>query len=134
MKTTFVDTSYYLALLNADDQWYAAAIKLAPKLRKARLVATRWVLMEVADALRDTASRGIAGEFIRKLVARTDMVVVSGSDALFDRGLRFYEKHRDKEWSLTDCVSFVVMQEANIREALAFDKHFHQAGFRVISA
>ena len=48
---------------------------------------------------------------------------------MFQRGLRLYEERPDKEWSLTDCLSFVVMKDENLREALTGDQHFEQAGF-----
>jgi uncharacterized protein len=39
---------------------------------------------------------------------------------------------RDKEWSLTDCISFVVMKERGLTEALTADHHFEQAGFKAL--
>ncbi len=46
----------------------------------------------------------------------------------------FYGGRPDKEWSLTDCISFVVMQDEQIIEALTADRHFEQAGFKVLLA
>lgn len=46
----------------------------------------------------------------------------------------FYRQRRDKEWSLTDCISFVVMQEEQLTEALTADRHFEQAGFKPLLA
>jgi len=59
-------------------------------------------------------------------------VIVSSSTALFEKGLRFYAERPDKAWSLTDCISFVVMEERGIRDALGLDRHFEQAGFRLL--
>ncbi len=47
------------------------------------------------------------------------------------RGLKFFNSH-PKNWSLTDCISFVVMQEHGIHEALTADHHFEQVGFQVL--
>ena len=44
-------------------------------------------------------------------------------------GLNLYEQRLDKDWGLTDCISFVVMQREQIQEAFTSDKHFEQAGF-----
>jgi predicted nucleic acid-binding protein len=48
---------------------------------------------------------------------------------LFDRGVELYDARPDKHWSLTDCISFVAMQDHGISEALTGDRHFEQAGF-----
>jgi uncharacterized protein len=58
--------------------------------------------------------------------------VVRPGEALTERALQLYDERPDKEWSLTDCLSFVVMKEAHIREALTTDHHFEQAGFTVL--
>jgi uncharacterized protein len=87
------------------------------------------VLTEVAD--------GFATERHRYLIQplrtlwRTDqaLTVVEASHDLFERGLDLFGKRPDKEWSLTDCISFVVMQEQGLTDALTADHHFDQAGF-----
>ena len=43
-----------------------------------------------------------------------------------------YSRRSDKEWRMTDCVSFVVMHERGLIEALTMDQHFQQAGFRAL--
>ncbi len=61
-------------------------------------------------------------------------MIVGGSDDLFRRGLKLYVERPDQTWSLTDCISFVVMEEHRIRDALTRDHHFEQAGFRAVFA
>jgi predicted nucleic acid-binding protein len=56
------------------------------------------------------------------------------SEELYGRGLTFFERHRDKEWGLTDCISFVVMRDRGLTDALTADAHFRQAGFRPLLA
>lgn len=51
---------------------------------------------------------------------------------LFDRAFELYRKYGDKDWGLVDCISFVVMRDAGIDEALTFDRHFQQAGFNAL--
>jgi predicted nucleic acid-binding protein len=58
--------------------------------------------------------------------------IVGASETLFERGVELYSKRLDKNWSLTDCISFVVMQDLGITEALTGDQHFEQAGFRAL--
>ena len=56
------------------------------------------------------------------------------SEALFRQGFGLYRQRLDKEWGLTDCISFMVMQERGITEALTADHHFRQAGFLALLA
>jgi predicted nucleic acid-binding protein len=58
--------------------------------------------------------------------------VISTSEDIFDQGLSLYKERQDKGWGLTDCISFVVMRERAITEALAADRHFEQAGFKAL--
>jgi len=51
---------------------------------------------------------------------------------LIERAMKLYSERPDKEWGLTDCASFVVMEDRGIREALTADEHFQQAGFRAL--
>lgn len=60
------------------------------------------------------------------------MHVVSVDTPLFRRALRLYEDRPDKGWGLTDCISFVVMEEQGLRAAMTTDDHFRQAGFQVL--
>jgi len=58
--------------------------------------------------------------------------VVGLDPHLYQRGINLYAQRPDKEWSLTDCISFVVMSDRGITEALTGDHHFEQAGFRAL--
>ena len=85
--------------------------------------------MEVADALAESEARARIREFIVHLRQSPACEVVAASRDLLDRGLELYHQHVDKEWTLTDCTSFVVMRERAITKALTADHHFEQAGF-----
>jgi len=67
---------------------------------------------------------------------RDDLVpkvkIIPATHDLFELGLQLYSQRLDKDWPLTDCVSFVVMSEAKLRDALTGDRHFEQAGFRAL--
>ena len=73
-----------------------------------------------------------AVETIVELRGDADVQVVPATTALMDEGLTFFSKHADKRWSLTDCISFVVMRRESVSEALSNDHHFEQAGFRAL--
>jgi predicted nucleic acid-binding protein len=115
-------------LLNPRDQFHQAAFESSAP-QRARLVTTHWVLMEVADALRAPAIRQHTLRFVRGTLADPEATVVSDLMPWFDRGLELFGHRPDKSWSLTDCISFAVMQSRGIREALTGDHHFAQAGF-----
>jgi len=128
VKAIFADSFYFLALLRLEDSAHARALA-ASQNRTDRLVTTAWVLTEVADALAVPATRE---GFPRLLAAlRTDpaCTIVPPTQDLFDAGVELYARRPDKAWSLTDCISFVVMREHGMNEALTGDRHFEQAGF-----
>ncbi len=127
----FADTSYYLALLNADDELHPRVAAFTPTFN-GRMVTTAWVLTEVADALSRLVFRGTVVGFLEDLMADKQVTVVPASQDLFDRGFDLFRRRPDKEWSLTDCISFVVMEEQRLAEALTADHHYEQAGFRIL--
>lgn len=129
MSAVFGDTVYFLALLNARDQFHAQALALSER-APGRLVTTEWVLTEVGDALAAPPARGRFVELLAALRGETSVEIVPASHELFERGCTLFAKRNDKAWSLTDCLSFVVMGEHGIETALTADQHFEQAGFR----
>jgi predicted nucleic acid-binding protein len=128
MKTVFGDTYYFLALGNAEDQGHEKAVDFISAYR-GQLLTIEWVLTELADAL---ASPDQRARFLQlKALIEQDAAwnVVRSSHDLFERGVDLYGRRSDKAWSLTDCLSFIVMQDYGVREALTADRHFEQAGF-----
>ena len=128
MTTHFADTFYFLALLNVRDAAHAEA-KAHAEAGAAKLVTTQWVLLEVANTLAGGALRTKFSSLLARLEGDPNTMIISASGALFRRGADLYMNRPDKKWSLTDCISFVVMAELGIREALTGDHHFKQAGF-----
>jgi len=128
MNETFIDTFYLLALFNPADKSHNRAVEIARMFRGV-LVTTDWVFTETADALSDPSNRAGCIRLIDDLRQNPGVVIVPASRALFDAGWALYRELPDKEWSLTDCVSFTVMQERGIHSALTGDHHFEQAGF-----
>jgi len=131
MKPVFVDSFYFVACLNLRDQHHENAMVYAHQ-PLAGMVTTRWVVMEVADALATSACRNKVAAFIAALEADPNMTIVEAHSSLFQRGLELYDNRPDKEWTLTDCISFVVMADEELADALTGDHHFEQAGFRAL--
>jgi predicted nucleic acid-binding protein len=127
----FVDTAFLLASLDPCDALHAVARARAALIRE-RLLVTEHVLWETLNFVASTANRA-KGEFlVREIVTSPHFEVVPASPELFSRGLDLYAARPDKGWSLTDCISFVVMGERGLMEALTGDHHFEQAGFRAL--
>ena len=133
MKTPFADSFYYLAMLNPDDAAHDQAVR-ASRTIKGLVVTTPWVLTEVADALAAPSQRPAFMRLLTTLRADPEVIVVPATDDLFDAGIDLYAHRPDKDWSLTDCISFVVMREQGITDALTGDHHFEQAGFIALLA
>lgn len=133
MKAVFADTFYFLALLNERDEHHAQAVEAARDLRF-RLVTTHWVLVELADALSSPAVRPRMEIFIRGLLTNPAVEVVADPLVWFESGMTLFGRRADKAWSLTDCISFTVMEARGIRESLTGDHHFTQAGFTALMA
>lgn len=131
MKPVFADTVYYLALVNPRDQYASAAARITAAI-SGEFVTTVWVLAEVANMLARGPNRGLFCELYQDLASDRRVTIVPAAQDLFEQGLDLYAQRADKEWSLTDCISFVVMREYGLTEALTADRHFEQAGFRVL--
>jgi predicted nucleic acid-binding protein len=131
MTTRFADTFFFLALGNPGDAAHAAARDLVTH-DLTPLVTTAWVVTELADALAEPSNRPSFLRLLERLQANPDVEIIPPDPILFDRGLDLYSRRPDKAWSLTDCLSFVVMTERGLTEALTGDRHFEQAGFRAL--
>ena len=127
----FLDTSCVVALAVATDQYHGKATTLARGMQVARtrLVTTEAVLLEVGNSLARLRFRPAAVQLLQSLTNDSQVEVEPITTALFRRGLQLFEARPDKEWGLVDCVSFVVMQDRGLTEALTSDEHFEQAGF-----
>jgi predicted nucleic acid-binding protein len=128
MKGYFADAFFFFAWWNRRDRAHPRVQRFVANF-VGHLVTTRWVLMEVADGLASTPARREVRTMFEDLRA-DPMVTIIEPDGVLDRqGLTLYDARPDKEWSLTDCISFVAMTGHGLTEALTGDKHFEQAGF-----
>jgi predicted nucleic acid-binding protein len=128
----FLDTAYALALLNRRDRYHNAARGLFERVRRAREVwTTEAVLIEVGNSLA-RLNRAEAVIFIRSCYEAPNMRVVAVDTSRLRRAVQRYEERSDKSWGLTDCLSFEVMEDHALTEALTADVHFEQAGYRIL--
>lgn len=132
MRSAFLDTGYIIALEAADDQSHRLArdhwqsiISVLP-----RLITTSYVFNEVVTFFNNRNQHAKALEVGKRLLTSPSVQFVQIDDALFYEAWQYFEKHSDKDYSFTDCVSFILMKKLDIDHALTFDKHFVQAGFK----
>jgi predicted nucleic acid-binding protein len=131
MKPVFADTGSFLALINPRDQYHLSAADLNSRL-SVPLVTTAWVLLEFANAISASRARAQFERVLVRLRSESDAKIIVAEPDLFDRGCQLYMARPDKEWSLTDCISFVVMEREGLSDVLTADRHFEQAGFRAL--
>ncbi|WP_152052891.1 type II toxin-antitoxin system VapC family toxin [Tautonia marina] len=131
MTTRFADTFFFLAIGNPRDAAHERSLAILAN-EPGPLLTTAWVLTELADALAAPGNRQAFLRLMERIRKNPSVEIVPPSPELFDRGLDLYARRPDKSWSLTDCISFVVMADRGLTEALTGDHHFEQAGFRAI--
>jgi predicted nucleic acid-binding protein len=134
MRVVFADTLYFLALINPRDQWHDKAANAEAIVRESKIATTETILLEM---LNFTAGYGpklrkAVASFVRDLLQDDEIDVIPHTLELFLKGLGLYESRPDKGYSVTDCISMVVMQELNIIEVLTHDRHFMQEGFTLL--
>ena len=134
MNAVFADAGYFIANLNDRDPLHERAKTVATDLGSFSTVTTQMVLAEVLNYVARGGDhlRSLAVAMVRDLDARPDVEIVQQTDAQFRAAVERYAARPDQAWSLTDCASFLVMEDRNITEALAYDRDFEQAGFTAL--
>ncbi len=127
----FLDAAYLIALAQPGDEFHARALELAVAVetRRVRVVTNRAVLLEVGGALAKRRYRAAAMRLLTPLENAPTVTITPLTEDLARLGWAMFRQRPDKEWSWTDCISFVVMEERRLRQALTTDEHFQQAGF-----
>lgn len=133
MTPLFLDTGFLIALESVDDQYHTRAITFWETFQSAPapLVTTSYVLDEVATFFNNRRRHAKAVEIGQQLLTSPSVQFIHIDEALFEEGWKFFQRHHDKRYSLTDCISFAVMKHLKLKTALSFDRHFVQAGFQV---
>lgn len=130
----FADTAFWIALFRYRDQYHREARAWQGYIVRsgAALVTTEAVCWEWMNAMSGAATRGVAARAYEMIRLDPRIEVVACSLELRADALRLFSDRSDKDWSLTDCLSFVVMGHRNVQMALTPDHHFEQAGFRPV--
>lgn len=131
----FLNSSGLIALIHRGDALHEKAKKCYASLGRRPRVTTVAVLIECLNFLSRAPLRPLAKalwEQIQNAVMLGILEIVPLTEELFAEGLKLFLSRPDKEWSLTDCISFVVMERRGIRQAFTADRHFVQAGFEAL--
>jgi predicted nucleic acid-binding protein len=131
MKPVLADTFFYLAVLNPKDARHESA-RVWSDNYDGPILTTTWVLTELADALAKRNQRDWFNDLYQALLDDPQLEILPVNQEQWERGRQLYASRLDKDWSLTDCISFVVMQERGLKDALTGDHHFEQAGFKAL--
>jgi predicted nucleic acid-binding protein len=134
MQTLFADTFYWVALIHAKDQWHRQVRSFSTLIKDYHLITTDLVLIEYLNFFAkydQPMKRGVVN-FYRQIQTSPQLQIISVDSNLIELGVQLYANRLDKGYSLTDCVSMIVMKQLDIHEILTHDKHFTQEGLTIL--
>ena len=133
-RTVLLDTSFVLALENREDRHHTRAKELDRELAsQGAVLLLHWgILLEIGDGYARSGRRAKGMELIDKFANEEGFQIAPLSEAIMGQAIALFRSRSDKEWGLTDCVSFVLMGREGVTEALSADIHFRQAGFAAL--
>ena len=131
VNSVFADTSFYIALLNHRDVDHDKAVRFRAGYR-GKYFTTDFVIVELGNWLSAIRERPIFLQLVDALRQDPMTTILPATTEWISRGLQFFRKRLDQEWSLTDCMSFLAMEDLQITDALTADHHFEQAGFAAL--
>jgi predicted nucleic acid-binding protein len=134
MKAVFADTSYWFALLNTRDALHQKAIVMSRQLSAVPLVTSEMVFVELLNSVSsgNPRERRAVVSAVQGFRGSDSVIVVPQTPEQFAIAFDRYKQSADKNWSLTDCASFQIMETEGISAALTHDHHFVQAGFEAL--
>jgi predicted nucleic acid-binding protein len=123
----FVDTGAWYALATASDPDHEAA-KAFVASNGEPLFTSDYIVDELLTLFSVRGERAKGIEWRRDVLDRGGATLIRVTDGDFSAALGIYEKFHDKDWSFTDCTSYVIMERLGVGMAFSFDRHFHQFG------
>jgi predicted nucleic acid-binding protein len=130
----FVDTAALRALIHPADELHAHAVDVQRRIarNRARLVISDWVLTEFLGGAADRRLRSAAISLVQRLQASPNAEIVAASRSEWSRAFDLYRARGDKDWSFVDCTSILIFQDRGIQDVFSHDRHFTQAGLRIL--
>lgn len=133
MKRVFADTSFYIALVRPEDENHQSSLEFDRHF-SGQYLTSEFVLIELGNWLADPRNRGVFLEICRVLRSDPRTTILPASSDWAARGLLLYGQRLDKHWSFIDGISFEMMRDHELTDALTTDHHFRQAGFHTLLA
>jgi predicted nucleic acid-binding protein len=133
-RKLLLDTSFIVALENRDDPYHAKAWELERRnVREGLPYVLHWgILLEIGDGFARQGRREAGKRLLQTLLTEEGYLIVPLTPSLLEQAIDLYQNRLDKEWGLTDCISFALMKQEGIQDALTADVHFRQAGFQAL--
>jgi predicted nucleic acid-binding protein len=131
VRPALADTSFFVAFLNARDQFHSQAVGLMAS-HPGPIVTTEWILVELGNYLSARSNRAVFVPFVRDLPTDPRFEIVPADHRRFEAACALYDSRSDKEWSLTDCISIAILEERRLAHVLSCDHHFEQAGYSLL--
>jgi uncharacterized protein len=130
----FIDTSYLIAILEPTDDRHEKAKTVSSSLGGSQQITSEMVLTELLNAFctRGKFFRRMALNVLDVLRSDPNIEIIPQSSELFEQACQYYKQRLDKEYSLTDCASMVIMRQRGIDKVLTHDHHFQQEGFKAL--
>lgn len=125
---SLADTGFFIALAQPRDALHARALRWSEVIA-GPVVVTEYVVFEAVNTLSAPVMRARVHLLVDQIYHSGGYELIPASAELTAAGLKLHAERPDKAWSLTDCISFLVMRDRGIRQALTHDHHFEQAGF-----
>lgn len=131
----FIDTGAFIAKYIENDQFHLQAIKTWKNLehKKEKICTSNFILDETFTLLGRQANYPFAAKIARVIYASEVIEIIRPSLDTELNALLLFEKYADQKVSFTDCISFQLMKENNIKNVFSFDKHFMLTGFNLIT-
>ncbi|MBN1981176.1 MAG: PIN domain-containing protein [Chitinivibrionales bacterium] len=132
-NTVFVDTGAWFAIADSSDQFHQRAVEHLKKLteKASRFVTSNLVIHETVLLLARRLSKKAAGQFLDMVYTDEIVTIIQSTESMEQKAHVIFKKYTDQDFSITDCVSFVIMKDARIKEVFTFDKHFKVMKFSV---
>ncbi len=131
--SVFIDTVGWIALVHRNDNLHQKAVQSYRNIGNLHRITTDTVLIESCNAFSKSTMRPLAlilMEKVNEAKVLGILEVVHAEEELIRQGFEVFKNRMDKDWSFTDCISFVLMKKRGINKAMTSDHHFEQAGFK----
>lgn len=134
MITAFADAGYWIAMYDRQDALHSKARQVTRELGQISIVTSEMVLVEFLNyaSKGGEAARARAVDAERTLRDNPNVEIVAQTGRQFRAAVDHYASRLDQRWSITDCASFIIMEQRGLTDALAYDRDFVQAGFRAL--